>query len=225
MKLATDEFIRRFLLHVLPRGFHRIRHYGLLASAGCKANVERARALLAVAPVAAPAEPVEQPDPRPPCPCYNLLRVGHPRGRVSSLCLACRCACHAIPRLARAAPYWLPAGGKASPPGAPPPPSRPGGAAETGSSPGAAWRWLLRPAQSEPILAAHDRRRGCRLSCPLSGNRPDRLNDRHGAQTRRTGRKHPKCGFHPVQRFTCRPGSWRPHAVTTMTVRTPDKCA
>jgi len=69
MKLATDEFIRRFLLHVLPRSFHRIRHYGLLASAGCKANVERARALLAVAPVAAPAEPVEQPDPRPPCPC------------------------------------------------------------------------------------------------------------------------------------------------------------
>ena len=33
MTLATDEFIRRFLLHVLPKGFHRIRHYGLLASA------------------------------------------------------------------------------------------------------------------------------------------------------------------------------------------------
>jgi hypothetical protein len=33
MTLATDEFIRRFLLHVLPRGFHRIRHYGLLATA------------------------------------------------------------------------------------------------------------------------------------------------------------------------------------------------
>ena len=32
MTLATDEFIRRFLIHVLPRGFHRIRHYGLLAS-------------------------------------------------------------------------------------------------------------------------------------------------------------------------------------------------
>ncbi|WP_189476421.1 MULTISPECIES: transposase [unclassified Mesorhizobium] len=32
MTLATDEFIRRFLLHVLPRGFHRIRHYGLLAA-------------------------------------------------------------------------------------------------------------------------------------------------------------------------------------------------
>ncbi len=69
MTLATDEFIRRFLLHVLPRGFHRIRHYGLLASARRKANVERARALLAVAPVAAPAEPVEPPDLHPSCPC------------------------------------------------------------------------------------------------------------------------------------------------------------
>ena len=36
MTLATDEFIRRFLLHVLPRGFHRIRHYGLLASVGAQ---------------------------------------------------------------------------------------------------------------------------------------------------------------------------------------------
>ena len=34
MTLATGEFIRRFLLHLLPKGFHRIRHYGLLASAG-----------------------------------------------------------------------------------------------------------------------------------------------------------------------------------------------
>ena len=41
MTLATDEFIRRFLLHVLPKGFHRIRHYGLLASAARKANVAR----------------------------------------------------------------------------------------------------------------------------------------------------------------------------------------
>ena len=42
MTLSADEFIRRFLLHVLPKGFHRIRHYGLLASAGCKANIARA---------------------------------------------------------------------------------------------------------------------------------------------------------------------------------------
>ena len=69
MTLATDEFIRRFLLHVLPKGFHRIRHYGLLASAGRKANVARARALLAVPPVVEPAETVEPTEPRPPCPC------------------------------------------------------------------------------------------------------------------------------------------------------------
>src|ERR1035437_2157172 len=69
MTLATDEFIRRFLLHVLPKGIHRIRHYGLLARAGRKANVARARALLAVPPAAEAAEPVEAPDQRPPCPC------------------------------------------------------------------------------------------------------------------------------------------------------------
>src|SRR6516164_4543916 len=47
MTLSADEFIRRFLLHVLPKGFHRIRHYGLLASATCKANIARARELIA----------------------------------------------------------------------------------------------------------------------------------------------------------------------------------
>jgi hypothetical protein len=36
MTLSADEFIRCFLLHVLPKGFHRIRHYGLLATAGRK---------------------------------------------------------------------------------------------------------------------------------------------------------------------------------------------
>jgi Putative transposase len=48
MTLATDEFIRRFLIHVLPRGFHRIRHYGLFAKASCADNIARARKLLAV---------------------------------------------------------------------------------------------------------------------------------------------------------------------------------
>ena len=47
MTLVPGEFIRRFLLHVLPKGFHRIRHYGLLASAARKANIARARELLA----------------------------------------------------------------------------------------------------------------------------------------------------------------------------------
>jgi hypothetical protein len=69
MTLTTDEFIRRFLLHVLPKGFHRIRHYGFLASATRKANVAHVRQLLAVPPPAEPDEPVELTDPRPPCPC------------------------------------------------------------------------------------------------------------------------------------------------------------
>jgi len=69
MALGADEFIRRFLLHCLPRGFHRIRHYGLLAGSTRKARLERARQLLAVAPPAVDEAPVEPPDPHPPCPC------------------------------------------------------------------------------------------------------------------------------------------------------------
>jgi hypothetical protein len=71
MTLATSEFIRRFLMHVLPQGFHRIRHYGLLASSCRKMNVALARELLAVAPIAAPETCAsgEVEDQRPPCPC------------------------------------------------------------------------------------------------------------------------------------------------------------
>jgi hypothetical protein len=47
MRLPTDEFIRRFLMHVLPSGFHRIRHYGLSASGVRAQNIARARELLA----------------------------------------------------------------------------------------------------------------------------------------------------------------------------------
>ncbi len=68
MTLATNEFIRRFLLHVLPRGFHRIRHYGLLAGASRKDNLAQARRLLAVPPPADDA-PEETAEVRPPCPC------------------------------------------------------------------------------------------------------------------------------------------------------------
>ena len=72
MRLATDEFIRRFLIHILPDGFHRIRHYGLLASAGRKANIAKIRNLLGEAiPVATP-ETSAEPIPltlREPCPC------------------------------------------------------------------------------------------------------------------------------------------------------------
>ena len=48
MTLDADEFIRRFLIHVLPGGFHRIRHYGLFANANRASNIALARRLLAV---------------------------------------------------------------------------------------------------------------------------------------------------------------------------------
>jgi hypothetical protein len=73
MRLHPHEFIRRFLMHVLPKGFHRIRHYGLFANANRAENIATARALLNVAPPA--ADPQEPPDiatdtPRVlPCPC------------------------------------------------------------------------------------------------------------------------------------------------------------
>jgi hypothetical protein len=72
MTLAPHEFIRRFLLHALPHGFHRIRHYGLLAGSVRKLNIARARELLAVAPAPSQPETVEATEPldwRPPCPC------------------------------------------------------------------------------------------------------------------------------------------------------------
>ena len=72
MALAPHEFIRRFLLHVLPQGFHRIRHYGLLASSTRKVDIARARELLAGAPAPSEPETVEAPEPpdwRPTCPC------------------------------------------------------------------------------------------------------------------------------------------------------------
>jgi hypothetical protein len=86
MTLSAHEFIRRFLLHVLPKGFHRIRHYGLLASATCKKNLAsatckknlaRSRELIAM-PVPSMDPPVAHDDAdlaagiaadhRPPCP-------------------------------------------------------------------------------------------------------------------------------------------------------------
>jgi hypothetical protein len=91
MTLSADAFIRRFLLHVLPDGFHRIRHYGLFASGTRAVNIARIRSLLA------PAPPLDQVDPQPAhneppapaCPCcggrlviIERFRPGtHPRTR------------------------------------------------------------------------------------------------------------------------------------------------
>ncbi len=69
MTLATNEFIRRFLIHVLPKGFHRIRHYGLFAKGSCADNIARARELLTVAkPEGEPTAAVVDHS-KPTCPC------------------------------------------------------------------------------------------------------------------------------------------------------------
>jgi hypothetical protein len=90
MTLAPEEFIRRFLIHVLPAGFHRIRHYGLFANTARAANLAKARALLHVPP-APPLEPCAETktDDKPAraCPCCGgrmvlieiFERGSHPR--------------------------------------------------------------------------------------------------------------------------------------------------
>ena len=70
MTLATDVFIRRFLIHVLPRGFHRIHHYGLLAKTSGADNIALARELLATPkPQSQPAEADAANPSEPACPC------------------------------------------------------------------------------------------------------------------------------------------------------------
>ncbi len=87
MTLGSFEFIRRFLLHLLPHGFHRIRHYGLLAGSARTTALARARELLDVAPPPDDDGPEEPVDTRPPCPCCGghmiivetIARCGQPR--------------------------------------------------------------------------------------------------------------------------------------------------
>ena len=76
MTLKPGEFIRRFLIHVLPNGFHRIRHYGLLATGTKTETIARARELIAAAKPAQTAQKQQTPDsiaptdsPTQPCPC------------------------------------------------------------------------------------------------------------------------------------------------------------
>jgi hypothetical protein len=87
MTLAIGEFIRRFLLHVLPTGFHRIRHYGFLASPSRRNNLTRIRELLEMLPdsISEAAEPT----PEKQCPfiCRScgepmaIIQVLRPRTR------------------------------------------------------------------------------------------------------------------------------------------------
>ena len=92
MRLSTDEFIRRFLIHILPTGFHRIRHYGLFASGVRAQNIARARELLSVAiPPQQDERPEDaaQPEPRIlalPCPCCGgrmIVMETFERGRAA----------------------------------------------------------------------------------------------------------------------------------------------
>ena len=76
MTLDPAEFMRRFLLHVLPTGFHRIRHYGLLANAGRRANLARVRTLLDVPPPEPGSEETTMPAPTLVCRCCGAtMRV------------------------------------------------------------------------------------------------------------------------------------------------------
>ncbi len=80
MHLPTFEFIRRFLMHVLPDRFHRIRHYGFLAGAGRKEKVARVRSLLGTAASGEPDQPADDlKEPmalREPCPgCGGTMRI------------------------------------------------------------------------------------------------------------------------------------------------------
>ena len=80
MTLPPEEFMRRFLLHVLPGGFHRIRHYGLLANGARKTNLALARELLHVLaaqclPVSNDGEAAEVPNAAPPA--FVCRHCGH----------------------------------------------------------------------------------------------------------------------------------------------------
>src|SRR5271157_2175927 len=66
MTLATAEFIRRFLMHVLPKGLRRIRRYGLFANGNRAAHIAKARELLVPVPVTEP-ETAAVPEPDQPC--------------------------------------------------------------------------------------------------------------------------------------------------------------
>lgn len=80
MRLGTHDFIRRFLMHVLPDRFHRIRHYGFLAGAGRRSKVTQIRMLIGTAKIPEPDPTVDDPASpltlREPCPdCGGPMRI------------------------------------------------------------------------------------------------------------------------------------------------------
>ena len=94
MTLAADEFIRRFLLHTLPDGFHRIRHYGFLANRQRTANLALCRRLL------------DAPSPETPAEQVRDAVASHPPDR----CPSCGGAMIVLAVLARSVPcrtsFW-----------------------------------------------------------------------------------------------------------------------
>jgi hypothetical protein len=88
MTLATEEFMRRFLLHVLPSGFHRIRHYGLLANANRKTQIATARELLH--------------QPRPAAADPGAVHAGTSSVRATFVCRHCGAPMLVIETFARA---------------------------------------------------------------------------------------------------------------------------
>ena len=75
MALSPQEFMRRFLLHVLPAGFHRIRHYGLLANSNRRINLALVRELLQVTP--SPSEASADDGSTAPAPTFVCAHCGH----------------------------------------------------------------------------------------------------------------------------------------------------
>jgi hypothetical protein len=96
MTLAAGEFIRRFLLHALPDGFHRIRHYGFLANGHRSAKLAHCRRLLAA------------PAPVPPAPADYRERYRQLTGLSLDLCPCCGGAMVPLGPLPRAARQSMP---------------------------------------------------------------------------------------------------------------------
>ena len=101
MTLASDEFMRRFLLHVLPSGFHRIRHYGLIANTTRKDNLEQARELLMGEKTVCP--PMQRPTVRIP----QIAVADEPQPPMSVRTVVHRCA-SSIPSCAGNSPVHHP---------------------------------------------------------------------------------------------------------------------
>jgi hypothetical protein len=81
MTLSPEEFMRRFLLHVLPGGFHRIRHYGLLANGTRRLNLAAARQFLEAPVDAAPttaSTATANDEPQPPRATFTCGHCGRP---------------------------------------------------------------------------------------------------------------------------------------------------